>query len=611
MQTWPWHSEKSINVKIVNEIFMIHLKSIKLVNFKGISHLSCNFDDLTVLAGLNNSGKTTILQAAYLLIASLPKILDHAHIDHPTLNVRKISLDSALAPLSLRDNKWLSSVHFPDIEGKIIGDFTNSLQIELGVLRNSTSEFVFTLLLQDTVTPQRNVRELLGEISKLSVAFLTPPGEVPSREDMVNGDQYQQYLRQGKGAQFWRNSIWWGIQIDGVESFMPVQKKISKYFPEIELLLPTLGTTSPPEIMIKYKEKGRGPLDIAQSGAGLRTFVSLMRILEQSTANIILLDEPDAHLHASQQAIILDLMLDAALRLGRQVIIASHSPEIITRVPPETLRWIERESQDAQSGEDIDRLLERLGATPDIYISRSALPKVLVYVEGVKDRPILEALLKWCRSKSAIPLPTTLVIPHRDGRFESPTLQGIARVVKEFSAGTIVVGVRDMDWYYYDLPTENPEILTGDGWSLITLPCKEMENLLCDPDFLFQAYEDKLSKEQIQQIVDEESNTSEIVDEWRYQLRTRIRDHYPNSDDPSTKDRNADEKFNLWACDPSIRHRLVAGKALLSRVRNRTRREHSLNFYPTRAFEKISSLPQPLLEIVKQIFPCGSFGVYS
>ena len=124
-------------------------------------------------------------------------------------------------------------------------------------------------------------------------AILTPPGDVPTRETMVNGDQYQNSLREGQGAQLWRNGLWWAIQTDGFESFAPVQKQISKYFPDVEMLLPTLGTTGTPEILIKYNSRGGGPLDIAQSGAGLRTFVSLARILEQSPAKVVLLDAPE------------------------------------------------------------------------------------------------------------------------------------------------------------------------------------------------------------------------------------------------------------------------------------------------------------------------------
>ncbi len=228
-------------------------------------------------------------------------------------------------------------------------------------------------------------------------------------------------------------------------------------------------------------------------------------------------------------------------------------------------------------------------------------------MEGVKDRPIIESLVKWCRTKTSTPLPDTLVIPHRDGRFEGPTLQGISRFAKQLARGTLVVGIRDLDWYYHELPGPDIELTPGEGWSLITLPCKEMENLLCDSDFLSHAYERKLSPEQLQSILDEESAYPELVEEWQYQVRHRIRDRMPTSLDASTREKEADAIFDSWTSDPMIRCRMVAGKSLLGRVRNRIRREHALSFYPARAIEKAASLPSTMLEIAKQVFPGLSF----
>ncbi len=396
---------------------VIHLRSIQLANFKGVSDLRCEFDDFTVLAGLNNSGKTTLLQGVYLLVSALRPISEHRHITHENHEVRKVSLQAALPPLGLRDTTWLYSHFRPDVTGTVTGVFSNGLTVELGVLRDSPTELLFTLS-----HPESEVAAAISELKPLSAGILTPPGDVPTREQMVNGDQYQNQLREGKGAQLWRNGLWWAIQEDGFESFAPVQSQINRYFPDVELLLPRLSTNGTPEILIKYKEHGRGPLDIAQSGAGLRTFISLARILEQSPAKIVLLDEPDAHLHASQQAVILDLILDVASSSDRQVIIASHSPEIITRVPSECIRWVDRGNTEAQGGFEVGQMLEQMGATPDVYVSRRELPDVLVYVEGVDDRPTIEAVINWCRQRSPGGLPTTLVIPHRDGRLEGPTL---------------------------------------------------------------------------------------------------------------------------------------------------------------------------------------------
>lgn len=466
------------------------------------------------------------------------------------------------------------------------------------MIRKSTSNFLFTLSRSDD-----DIASALDSLKELTASILTPPGDVPTRELMVNGDQYQNELREGKGAQLWRNSIWWAIQEDGFESFSPVQQQISKYFPDVDLLLPTLSTSGTPEILIKYKERGQGPLDIAQSGAGLRTFISLTRILEQSPSNIVLLDEPDAHLHASQQATILDLMLDVASSGDRQVIIASHSPEIITRVPSECVRWVDRTNPQAQGGFEISHMLEQMGVSADTYLPQADIPEVLVYVEGVDDRQIIEAIVKWCRAHHEIELPTTLVIPHRDGRFEGPTLQGIVHFTREIHQNVSVVGIRDLDWYYSEVPSDQPLLSNGDGWTLLTLPCKELENLLCETSLLFRAYDKSIPEDDLQKIVDDESSKDELVEKWCHHVRPRIRDRLPSKLDPSTKEQQANETFETWKKDAGVRQRLVAGKALLRRIRHRIRKEYEKQFYPSRVLEKCEVLTPSLQSIAQCIFP--------
>jgi len=581
---------------------VIYLNSIQLTRFKGVSKLACDFDDFTVLAGLNNSGKTSVLQAVYLLFAALPRIAEHRHLDSGAPTQKTISLENALSPLGLRDTTWLLSRATPEVTGTITGRFSNGLQVELGIIRESTANFTFSVSHPEVWESPGNYAKYVKPIAAVTAAMLTPPGDVPSREEMVNGDQYMNFLREGKGAQLWRNGIWWAIQNDGFESFGPVQEQIAKYFPDVELLLPTLGSRGTPEILIKYKDRGLGPLDIAQSGAGLRTFISLARILEQSPAKVVLLDEPDSHLHASQQAVVLDLMLDAASATQRQVIIASHSPEIISRVPSECIRWIERDAPIAMGGNDVGRIMERLGVTAESYFPRETLPDILVYVEGVDDRPILEGLITWCRVNSTTALPTTLVVPHRNGRFEGPTLQGIARFARALKREVSVIGIRDLDWYYEEFPENTPDIHSGDGWKLLTLPCKELENLFCEVDTIVQAYERKLTPEVFREIIDGESNSKELVDEWCFQVRPKVRDRLPRSLDDSTRERIADERFQTWSANAETRRRLVSGKALLRKVRARVRQEHSLNLYPSRIFERLATLPTSLSAVATCIF---------
>jgi hypothetical protein len=298
-------------------------------------------------------------------------------------------------------------------------------------------------------------------------------------------------------------------------------------------------------------------------------------------------------------------MLDAASEANRQVIIASHSPEIVSRVPAECLRWVDRNTSTAQGGFETGRIMEHLGVSADAFIPRANLPDILVYVEGVDDRPIIEALIRWCRSQSANVLPTTMVIPHRDGRFEGPTLQGIARVASEMKKGVRVVGIRDLDWYYSDLPATAPATHSGKGWELLTVPCKEMENLFCDSAVLHCVFENSIPMKRLQQIIDEESSNEELVDEWRYQVLHRLRGRLPNALDDSTKEKSADATFRAWTEDTDLRRRLVAGKSLLRRIRHRIRQEDGRSFYPIRVFEQLNDLPPSLRCIADCIFPAA------
>ena len=376
-------------------------------------------------------------------------------------------------------------------------------------------------------------------------------------------------------------------------------------------MMPTLGDESPPSIRIGYRESSDSTLfDIAQSGAGLHTFLSLAQLIRQSRASILLLDEPDSHLHASQQDTVVQLLSRVAAEEERQVILATHSPEIIARVPDSCLRWLEPGNPVAAGAERAD-LWDRLGASADAYLSKSDFPEIVVYVEGKKDKPVIERLIHWCR-KTHSDLPTTAVVPHKHGHFKEATIQGIARVASDVGLSTNVVGIRDLDWIYDDCqdllkapPADEVDLKTGDGCVLLTLPCKELENLLCDAEWLYDAIDDdKVSKEWIQTVIEEESRDEELVTDWRYQVIGQIRKRFDAHIQGPTLDRRADEIFSGWRENPTTRARLVRGKGLLGRIRKRIQEEHGIGgLSATRSIDKGTRLHGHWIAVAQAIFP--------
>ena len=581
---------------------MIFLKSIHIESFKGLENLTCTFDDLTVLSGLNNSGKTSVLQAIHILVNSVQAIARRESPFHPQALYRVIDLKPCFSALGIPSADWL--MPFNDWSGdfKVRGDFYNDVRITIEKV--SVNKFQF-----DVVCPPESPEERTELLDKLTLTseFVLPPGIVASHENMVSGPRFRESIATGKGAQLWRNKIYWDVQKDGIEGFESVKSLVKQYFPDIEINVPVLDPNSNiPTILIKFSASEKGALDISQSGSGLRTFLTLARMLEQSPAEIILLDEPDAHLHSSQQAIVLELLLNAATALNRQVVVATHSPEILARAPVECVRWVTRENPtnlNLKDSEDLTVLLDRLGATRDVYLSPDNFPDRIIYVEGKTDKPVIESLVRWCRNTSKQKLASTLVITHRDGKFDAVAVQAILRIASSFNRDVHVIGIRDLDWDYCELPDSKPTIRDGDRWKLIDLPCKELENLLCDPKILHANLEGKLTIEKLQRIVDAESNAPELIDRWRNNILPKIREGLGNKLADPTREQKANQIFDDWKTQPTVRRRLVAGKDLLSRIRKQLRNEHKVVSYLNRVIEEMECLTDELSEIAKAIFP--------
>lgn len=584
---------------------MIFLKTIVIETFKGITRLSCDFDDLTLLAGLNNSGKTSVLQAIYLLASILRPLSEHPHLASPEQQQRTVDLDSPINRLGLPSFDWL--LQGPETPFVITGTFFNGCIVRIEMF--GRGRFCFTATSDSGPTDLETTKTLLRPLQPLTGELFRPPGMLSSREEMVTGDQYRNFVASGQGNLYWRNSIWWNIQSGGgPESFDPVRSLVQRHFLDVKLHHPTLGNEGQPPILIKYEEPNRPALDIAQSGAGLHTFLSLAQLIEQSSASFVLLDEPDSHLHASQQALALDLLTDVAYGDTRQVVIATHSPELIARVPPESIRWLQPGNEHAEGGVQTATLLDRLGAAPNVYLSRSDFPEVILYVEGNQDKPIIEALVDWCSKMSAHRLPKTQVVRHKDGRFNAVALHAIARTAAEIQVRTRVVGIRDLDWDYSDCenlpPQEESQQRQGTGYTLVTLMCKELENLLCDPEFLYDGLEHKIGKDSIREILNAESQTEELLKPWQHHAEPQIRERFDAKEVVHTKEMKAEQEFVTWKDNESLRLRLVSGKSLLARFRNRLQRDHGLRFPSIpRIFRGATKLPKNWTEIARAIFP--------
>jgi hypothetical protein len=183
---------------------MIILRSLHLTKFKGIEDLTCDLNDLTVLVGLNNTGKTTVLQAIYLLISSLPTVAQHANLAHHEIRARVVDMNPSITSLGLPGFDWL--LRGTQTPFKITGTFYNGCTIAIEmVVRGS---FSFSVHAENTPPEHAQLVPFMEPLRTINAEFFRPPGLLAPREAMLFGPDYRNQLSQGRGNQYWRNAIW-------------------------------------------------------------------------------------------------------------------------------------------------------------------------------------------------------------------------------------------------------------------------------------------------------------------------------------------------------------------------------------------------------------------
>ena len=135
------------------------------------------------------------------------------------------------------------------------------------------------------------------------------------------------------------------------------------------------------------------PRDLMVEGSGFLQWLSVFALAVDPSTSTLLLDEPDAHLHSSLQEQMLETLTGLATASGKQILIATHSTEILRDSRPSRilevsaerpLRFLSTEAQKVG-------LFAGLGSEYAPRIDAIKSRKRLLLVEGDFDLRVLKA----------------------------------------------------------------------------------------------------------------------------------------------------------------------------------------------------------------------------
>ena len=111
----------------------------------------------------------------------------------------------------------------------------------------------------------------------------------------------------------------------------------------------------------------------------------LLTFLNTRRGAVLLLDEPDAHLHVILQDAIYHELRAAAARHRSQLIIATHSEVVINSVEPRELCVILNKPKMVADNEERSRLIDSLRVLSNTDIMQAMGVRGILYVGGYTD----------------------------------------------------------------------------------------------------------------------------------------------------------------------------------------------------------------------------------
>ena len=246
---------------------------------------------------------------------------------------------------------------------------------------------------------------------------------------------------------------------------------------------PQYSEATDPFIRIEYTHEGeRTAFDVASAGSGFHQVLTLLGFFYARPASVLLLDEPDAHLHVILQRKVYDLLRSVARQRRCQLLVSTHSEIILEDTDAEQILSFygppHRLSIDTQR----DQVREALKRLSSLDILAAENGQNILYVEDELDFKILA---KFAR-----------VLNHRFAEFaDSPFICPIhGRNVREASAHFFglkairaqVRGVLLLDGDNRKLPERE---IGADNLTILRWKRYEIENYLLHPTALLRFVE--------------------------------------------------------------------------------------------------------------------------
>ncbi|WP_416050282.1 ATP-dependent nuclease [Cupriavidus basilensis] len=353
----------------------VRITNVAFVQYKALSNFSISLDTINVLTGPNNSGKSTIVGAFRALAVGLriararkPERIKVGEWHLPGYHIKQTQL-----PISLENVQ----TNYGDGEARITFRLSNRSKLHL-----IFDEDHGCALVPEAENAVITSAAQFKRYFPIELAVVPVLGPVEHKERMLEKATVQDGLSTHRASRHFRN--YWYHFDDGFQQFAD---QLAETWPGMRISAPELDTASGELTM--FINEDRIDRELYWVGYGFQVWCQLLTHLSRvSNSSLVIIDEPEVYLHPDVQRQLLTLLRD----VGPDVLVATHSTEIISDADPSEVLLIDKRKRSAERLKDIagvQHAMDILGSRQNITLAALARNRRVLFTEGDYDYRLL------------------------------------------------------------------------------------------------------------------------------------------------------------------------------------------------------------------------------
>jgi AAA15 family ATPase/GTPase len=546
----------------------IYVKSIEVQNFKAIGKVKFDLDDVNLIVGPNNSGKSSTLQAIHLA-ATLFRQASEANKDS-SISLNDCEYIPSEDYRELGHNlPWGNAKGTPESVVKFVfrGDFEGDKKAEI-VIKSARNEGLSLKPKMD-----QELIQLLRSKDNVFTSYIPGISGIPVKEERISRLHVYRKAASGDSNVVLRNILNILKEENKLDQLKGMVKKIYDNF-EIKIKFDE-SRDYYISALVQHNNTSK-PLEF--SGTGLLQVLQVLSYLVLFQPALLLIDEPESHLHPTLQTKLVRALQELAAKQGSRIILTSHSPYVVRGLGANArMIWLKTGKVIADSkGNEIRDAL-----------GWGAMDKKVLLITEDRRSGLIERIVK------QVPIidDRVAVVPF-EGVTKLGSATGVENLRNALGKQHEVIVHRDRDCLLDNELEPWRTEFKGRGIHTWVTAGTEIESYFCDPDFI--AFQEKISVE------DSRKMLMEIVDEHEEKLKKEFIGKRQVANKFYEKTGGSPSFDELWSNLDILEK--VKGKTLLSKWREKIDGEGLALSNPLSHWEGYSIAPDLLGVLFKLAF---------